>query len=162
MAKENNEKLFTQSEVDSIVRERLERERKRYTGDNEMIETLQSELTAVRTELNSIKADNEAKVQALKAEQVHKSIISELEKVNGIDPTELSKLFLGGASVADSGEVVYTDDTGKSVPINEHIKSWADKSPWAIRTMQNAGSGAGAGIPASKTEMDMRKAFDLD
>ena len=44
MTDKNKEKLFTQSEVDNIVKERLERERKRYNSDNDMVETLQKEL----------------------------------------------------------------------------------------------------------------------
>ena len=68
MTDKNKEKLFTQAEVDNIVKERLERERKRYNSDNDMVETLQKELVTVRAELQSLMADNEAKSTALKAE----------------------------------------------------------------------------------------------
>ena len=139
MTEKNKEKLFTQSEVDNIVKERLERERKRYNSDNDMVETLQKELVTVRAELQSLMADNEAKSTALKAEQVNKTIIQELEKANGINPTELARLFINNSSVDDTGSVVYTDDSGNSVPIGEHIKEWASKSPWAIKSVQNPG-----------------------
>ena len=143
MTDKNKEKLFTQSEVDNIVKERLERERKRYNSDNDMVETLQKELVTVRAELQSLMADNEAKSTALKAEQVNKTIIQELEKVNGINPTELARLFINNSSVDDTGSVVYTDDSGNSVPIGEHIKEWASKSSWAIKSVQKLGSGYG-------------------
>lgn len=158
------EKLFTQSEVDAIVRERLDRERKRNTGDEGIIESLRNELTSVRGELESIKADNVAKEQALKVEQVNKTIIRELEKVNGINPTELSKLFVGGASMNDNGEVVYTDDTtGDTVPMAEHIQAWGELNPWAIKNIQTPGSGAGAGdIGIGRSTTALRDAFNLD
>ena len=40
MTEKNKEKLFTQAEVDNIVKERLERERKRYNSDNDMVENV--------------------------------------------------------------------------------------------------------------------------
>lgn len=162
MSEKNKEKLFTQSEVDNIVKERLERERKRYNSDNDMVETLQKELVTVRAELQGLKADNEAKATALKAEQVHKTIIQELEKVNGIDPTELSRLFIGGASVNDNGEVIYTDAEGKTTPIGEHIQAWASKSLWAIRPTQRPGSGAGGGTATVLNDSALKDAFGLN
>ena len=160
MSEKNKEKLFTQAEVDNIVKERLERERKRYNSDNDMVETLQKELVTVRAELQGLKADNAAKATALKAEQVNKTIIQELEKVNGINPTELARLFINNASVDDTGSVVYTDDSGKSIPIGEHIKAWVDKSPWAIKSVQNPGSGYG-GNNSHIGNTELRDAFGL-
>ena len=72
MTEKNKEKLFTQAEVDNIVKERLERERKRYNSDNDMVETLQKELVTVRAELQGLKADNEAKATALKRNRLIK------------------------------------------------------------------------------------------
>ena len=160
MTEKNKEKLFTQAEVDNIVKERLERERKRYNSDNDMVETLQKELVTVRAELQSLKADNEAKATALKAEQVNKTIIQELEKANGVNPTELARLFINNTSVDDTGSVVYTDDSGKSIPIGEHIKAWAYKSPWAIKAVQNPGSGQGGSV-SSIGNSELRNAFGL-
>ena len=160
MTEKNKEKLFTQAEVDNIVKERLERERKRYNSDNDMVETLQKELVTVRAELQGLKADNEAKATALKAEQVNKTIIQELEKANGINPTELARLFINNTSVDDTGSVVYTDDSGKSVPIGEHIKAWADKSPGAIKATGNPGSGQGGSV-SSIGNSELRNAFGL-
>ena len=148
MTEKNKEKLFTQAEVDNIVKERLERERKRYNSD----------------ELQGLKADNEAKATALKAEQVNKTIIQELEKANGINPTELARLFINNTSVDDKGSVIYTDDSGNSVPIGEHIKEWASKSTWAIKDNQKAGSGFGSGLSCSSQSMgndELRNAFGL-
>lgn len=164
MTDKNKEKLFTQAEVDNIVKERLERERKRYNSDNDMVETLQKELVTVRAELQGLKADNEAKATALKAEQVNKTIIQELEKANGINPTELARLFINNTSVDDKGRVIYTDDSGNSVPIGEHIKEWASKSTWAIKDNQKAGSGFGNGLSCSSQSMgndELRNAFGL-
>lgn len=160
MTEKNKEKLFTQTEVDNIVKERLERERKRYNSDNDMVETLQKELVTVRAELQGLKADNEAKATALKAEQVNKTIIQELEKANGINPTELARLFINNTSVDDTGSVVYTDDSGKSVPIGEHIKAWAYNSPWAIKLVQKPGSGQGGSV-SSIGNSELRNAFGL-
>lgn len=162
---ENNEKLFTQAEVDNIIKDRLERERKRYNTDIDTVENLQKELVQVRAELQTIKADNEAKATALKAEQVNKTIIQELEKVNGINPTELARLFINNTSVDDEGNVVYTDDMGNGVPIDEYIKEWASKSTWAIKDNQKAGSGSGNGSSCSYQSMgndELRNAFGLD
>lgn len=160
MTEKNKEKLFTQAEVDNIVKERLERERKRYNSDNDMVETLQKELVTVRAELQSLKADNEAKATALKAEQVNKTIIQELEKANGVNPTELARLFINNTSVDDTGNVVYTDDSGKSIPIGEHIKAWADKSQWAIKAIGNPGSGQGGSVSFIGNS-ELRNAFGL-
>lgn len=160
MTEKNKEKLFTQAEVDNIVKERLERERKRYNSDNDMVETLQKELVTVRAELQGLKADNEAKATALKAEQVNKTIIQELEKVNGINPTELARLFINNTSVDDTGNVVYTDDSGKSIPIGEHIKAWADKSQWAIKAIGKPGSGQGGSVSFIGNS-ELRNAFGL-
>lgn len=160
MTEKNKEKLFTQAEVDNIVKERLERERKRYNTDIDTVENLQKELVQVRAELQSLMADNEAKSTALKAEQVNKTIIQELEKANGINPTELARLFINNSSVDDTGSVVYTDDSGNSVPIGEHIKEWASKSSWAIKSVQKPGSGYG-GNSSHVGNTELRDAFGL-
>ena len=55
MENKNNEKLFTQTDVDNIIKDRLERERKRYNTDIDTVENLQKELVQVRAELQAIK-----------------------------------------------------------------------------------------------------------
>ena len=83
-----------------------------------------------------------------------------LEKANGINPTELARLFINNTSVDDTGSVVYTDDSGKSIPIGEHIKAWAYKSPWAIKLVQKPGSGQGGSV-SSIGNSELRNAFGL-
>ena len=61
----SGEKTFTQAEVDAIVKERLERERKRYNADADAMAEMQKRLVEMQDELETVKTQAAEKETAL-------------------------------------------------------------------------------------------------
>lgn len=159
------EKLFTQAEVDAIIKERLERERKRYNADADTMETLQKELITVKGELENVKAQADGKAKAYKAEKIKNGLVEMLSKKHVIEPGQISMLLLNSCDLDDNGNFVFHDgDT--DIPLQEKVDDWAKKNLWAIKNTQHAGSGANSGIsslkwPAEQKRNPLRAAFGL-
>lgn len=139
------EKTFTQAELDSIVTQRLERERKKY-GDYEDLKTKLAELQAAEderkrgemTEIERFKADLE-KEQAVK--QTLESELSTLRE--SVKQERIRNAFITAAqaaniayiddawALADRSEINVGDD-GNVVGIDAVIASLVEKKPFLV------------------------------
>lgn len=156
-----NEKLFTQQEVDNIVRDRLERERKRYSADADAMGELNKQVASLQAELSQLKEDKMAQAEQLKSEKIKSAIIDELTKGNAINTSSLLHVFTGGANISEDGTISVTGEDGNAVPVADGVASWLKLNPWARKNVQNAGSGEHNGYAGYNSEAVLREAFGL-
>lgn len=158
---DKGEKLFTQEEVDAIVRERLERERKRFNADADTVAEVHKELLTLKSELEQVKADRAEKETAYKAEKIKNGIVNELNKVHAVDPGTLKDLFTQYADIDDTGALVIKGEDGTNKPLSDHIADWAQHNIWAVKSIQQPGSGDGVSPHQYSKDMGLRQAFGL-
>lgn len=156
------EKTFTQAEVDAIVKERLERERKRFNADADAVADLQQKLAAMQSELDTVKKQAAEKESAFASEKIRSGIVQLLDKANVINSETMSQLFIDITKLDEDGKLVMTGNDTETLPAADYIKNWAKSNSWAVRNTQKAGSGM-EGKPKSVTREDLlRKAFGLN
>lgn len=134
------EKMFTQEEVNAIVRERLERERSRYNGDADALAALQQEVTQLREDLQKATAEAAEKEKAYKAEKINTGVLNTLTSANLVAPSQMLRMFVMDVDLNDDGDLTIKHE-GKDLPFNEYIESWARQNPWAVKNTQKPGSG---------------------
>lgn len=153
-----NEKTFTQEEVNQIVQERLERERARYNKDADNVQALQEQVARVTAELENTKAEYLEKERIRYDENLKTELLKKLEGNHIVAPKEIYPMFEGKATLDDQGELLLD---GKNA--DEYLKEWGDANPWAIKSLQKAGSGH-KNLSQSHREIDemerYRKAFN--
>lgn len=171
MSNENNvnptgnngaEKLFTQSELDTIVKERLERERKRYSADADAMNELNKQMESLQAELSQLKEDKAAQAKQLKTEKIKNVIVNELNKGNAVNTSSLLHIFTGGADMADDESITYTGEDGKTTLMSDAIAKWLKNNDWAVKCTQIPGSGyGGRGASGYNRRDELREAFGL-
>lgn len=162
---QTGEKLFTQAEVDVIVKERLERERKRYSADADTMTELQTQLAKVEAELQQVKTSKEEQESAYKAEKIENGIIKELEKVRAVNTSALKDLFTKCTNMEEDGSLTVAGEDGASKPLSEHVSEWAKHNNWAIKSLSGCIPGGNAeGFPPREYHAEdgnLRQAFGL-
>ncbi|SUP44372.1 hypothetical protein [Veillonella criceti] len=148
-----NEKLFTQQEVDNIVKDRLERERKRYSADADAMGELNRQVASLQAELSQLKEDKAAQAEQLKTEKIKNAIIDELTKGNAINTASLVHVFSGGANISDDGTIMVTGEDGNAVSVKDGVKAWLKENLWAVKNTSQPGAGSA---------MDPGRAYDSD
>lgn len=150
------EKLFTQEEVNQIVRERLAQEKGKAAAalkerEAEWKAQAEKDTEAVRRELES-----------LKAEKQHNVLISALEKAHAINPAEISKLIEARVKTDADGNITMDGPDGKPVPVEKGVNDYMAANLWAMKNMASGGAGSG-GIKVNGTVEDtaLRRAFDI-
>lgn len=157
----SGEKTFTQAEVDAIVKERLERERKRYNADADAMAEMQKRLVEMQDELEAVKTQAAEKETAFAAEKVRSGIVQLLDKAHVMKPEALSRLFVDITTLDEDGQLVITGNDAETLPAADYIQNWAKSNTWAVKNTQNPGSG-GAGGAGSQMGTDLlRQAFEL-
>lgn len=153
-----NEKTFTQEEVNQIVQERLERERARYNKDADSVQALQEQVARVTAELENTKAEYLEKERIRYDENLKTELLKKLEGNHITAPKEIYPLFEGKATLDDQGELLLD---GKNP--DEYLKEWGQANPWAIKSLQKTGSGYN-NLSQNHKEIDemerYRKAFN--
>ena len=121
-------KTFTQEEVNNIVSKRLSEERAKYN-----LQVQQKE------------AEHNAEIKALREkyqkESLHTKMLSALTKANVFEPNEMVRLIKDRVHTDDKGDSYYLTDTGEHLTIEEGVNHWASKNLWAIRNDQKPGVG---------------------
>ena len=135
-----NEKTFTQEEVNQIVQERLERERARYNKDADSVQALQEQVARVTAELESTKAEYLEKERIRHDETLKSELLKKLEGNHITAPKEIYPLFDGKATLDDQGELLLD---GKNA--DEYLSEWMEYNLWAIKSLQKPGSGHNRG-----------------
>ena len=135
-----NEKTFTQEEVNQIVQERLERERARYNKDADNVQALQEQVARVTAELENTKAEYLEKERIRYDENLKNKLLQKLEGNLITAPKEIYPLFNGKATLDDQGELLLD---GKNA--DEYLSEWMESNLWAIKSLQKPGSGHNRG-----------------
>ena len=153
-----NEKTFTQEEVNQIVQERLERERARYNKDADNVQALQEQVARVTAELENTKAEYLEKERIRYDENLKTELLKKLEGNHIVSPDAIYPLFSNKATLNDQGELLLYGTN-----VDEYLKEWGDANPWAIKSLQKPGSGH-KNLSQSHREIDemerYRKAFN--
>lgn len=153
-----NEKTFTQEEVNQIVQERLEREQARYNKDADSVQALQEQVARVTAELENTKAEYLEKERIRYDENLKNKLLQKLEGNNIVAPKEIYPLFDGKATLDDQGELLL-DGTNA----DEYLSEWMQANLWAIKSNQKPGSGYNRGLQDHMEIDEMeryRKAFN--
>jgi len=97
-AEAKTERTFTQAELDSIVKERLKRDRERYADYDELKakaekfdaaeEASKSELQKAVERAEALKAE----LDGIRAEQARQSLVAQVAKDSGVDPELLAAM----------------------------------------------------------------------
>ena len=141
-------KTFTQEEVNNIVSKRLAEERAKFN------QQLQQKEAEYNTSLKEYKA-------SVQREKVHSRLLDALNKHNVIEPGEMVKLVKDRVHTDDTGESYYLTDTGEHLTIEEGVTHWANKNLWAVKNNQKPGAGSGQGAMSYSNADPIAKAFKL-
>lgn len=148
----NDEKNFTQEDVNRIIKERLAQEKAKSEGEIE------------RRIAEAVKA---AENRAIAAENklLHQMLTFELTQNHAVDPEEIGKLLVGGMKFNEAGEVVYTDKEGNKKLMSAAVKEYLASNAWAVKKEEPfiiTGVTPGSGLsPDYSGDEGMRAAFDL-
>ena len=152
-----NEKTFTQEEVNQIVQERLERERARYNKDADSVQALQEQVARVTADLENTKAEYLEKERIRYDENLKSELLKKLEGNHIVAPDAIYPLFSNKATLNDPGELLIEEKNA-----DEYITEGGTTNAWAMKSTQKAGSGQR--MNQDHTEIDemerYRKAFN--
>ena len=149
------EKLFTQDEVNQIIRERLAQEKEKSAA---AIQQKEAELAAKYEKENAAQLEE---IQRMKEERRKDVLMHALEAEHAVNAVEISKILDKNVKTAEDGNIIFEGEDGKPVPVKEGVKSYLSKNPWAraasgIKGMYTPKSGGIAAPDAS-----LRNAFDI-
>lgn len=154
------EKLFTQDEVNQIVRERLAQEKEKTAA---AIQQKEAELAAKYEQENAVR---HAEIIRMREERRKSTLIHALEAGNAVNAVEISKILDKKVKTAEDGSIIFEGEDGQPVPVEEGVKSYLIKNPWAIKNTATGGAGSGgyrpmSGNPITNGETALRDAFGL-
>lgn len=87
----------------------------------------------------------QAEIEKRTNSEISAQTIAALTKANCTDAETFSKLIVGQISVQEDGSYGWTKDDGTIGTIEECATAFLADKPYAVKTTQNGGSGAGAG-----------------
>lgn len=130
-----NEKRFTQEEVNQIVSKRLTEEKMKF-----------SEMTREKeAAMNQKIKEAEAVAEAVRVEQRNdkqaRALLEALKRFNAVNPEEISKILKDNVSTDNKGNVVFKNSNGEIVPVEKGVEDYLNVNLWAVKDMQESGSG---------------------
>lgn len=130
-----NEKRFTQEEVNQIVSKRLSEEKVKF-----------SEMTREKeAAMNQKIKEAEAVAEAVRVEQRNdkqaRALLEALKRFNAVNPEEISKILKDNVSTDNKGNVVFKNSNGEIVPVEKGVEDYLNVNLWAVKDMQEPGSG---------------------
>lgn len=130
-----NEKRFTQEEVNQIVSKRLSEEKVKF-----------SEMTREKeAAMNQKIKEAEAVAEAVRVEQRNdkqaRALLEALKRFNAVNPEEISKILKDNVSTDNKGNVVFKNSNGEIVPVEKGVEDYLNVNLWAVKDMQESGSG---------------------
>lgn len=93
----------------------------------------------------------QAEIEKRTNSEISAQTIAALTKANCTDAETFSKLIAGQISVQEDGSYGWTKDDGTIGTIEECATAFLADKPYAVKTVQNGGSGAGAGNGGDNT-----------
>jgi hypothetical protein len=183
------EKMFSQEDIDKIVRDRLDRERKRFEKKYEGVDVdqyrqLMDQQEAERIEqqkqrgefeevLKSTVQKKDAAIQDLQNQltqiKVDGSLLNSASARRAVNPQQVSELLrgkvrlgdTGDAEVLDSNGAVRYNDNGLPMSVDELVEEFLSTNPHFIQAGPN-GSGAKSNIANTGKEVGKINVGDLD
>lgn len=186
------ERTFTQEDVDKIVQSRLDKYKKRFDGidvnEYKSLKTAEEEreLEAMkkREEFDKIltqqkdKYSNEINTlrQELTAMKVDGTLLNTASQRNAVNPEQVAQLLrnsvgldeTGRPVVYDNGNVVYDPDTAEPKSLESLVNEFLDSNPHFLRSGPAgvASSGASGSAPTKQqldiSQLDLSKAADRE
>jgi hypothetical protein len=187
-----DERTFTQADVDKIVQARLDKYKKRYSDiDMNEYKSLKQaeeerELEAMkkREEFDKILSQQKDKYsgeintlrQELTAMKVDGTLLNTASQRNAVNPEQVAQLLrnqvgldeTGRPVVYDGGNVVYDPDTAEPKSLESLVNEFLDTNPHFLRSGPSGvtSSGASGSAPTTKqvdiSQLDMSKAADRE
>ena len=144
----DNEKKFTQEEVNQIVSKRLAEEKAKFT------EALQEKEAAMSVKIKEAEAMAEAaKIQERNSKQAG-ALLEALDKFHAANPGEISKILKENVFTDDEGNIAFKKSNGEAVPVEKGVEEYLGANLWAVKNMQQPGSG---GVSLSHCEYGIRE-----
>lgn len=132
-----NEKTFTQEEVNKIVARRLNEDRQQRQQSHSDSEYMELE-TKYNDLLQQVHADNVARSQAAKKA----AIVEALTKEKALSPSDMAIMLQDKIVENQDGTLSFKQSDGLTVSIQEGVSAWAQANPWAIRADMQGGTGS--------------------
>ena len=118
------------------------------------------EFIALEKQVKTLMEKNEQSEKA-RLEEIEKRTNSEisaqtiaaLTKANAIDPQELAKLITPQIKVQEDGSYGWTKEDGSIGSIEECTSNYLEGKTWAVKSNQQAGSGASGGAMGGKSQL---------
>lgn len=183
-APENNghqeERTFTQAEVDKIIQQRLDKYKKRYQEiDVDEYKTLKQqeeerELEAMkkREEFDKILSQQKDKfsneISTLRQElinlKVDGTLLNTASQRNAVNPEQVAQLLKGKVGLDETGRPVvfdrdgnvqYDPDTAEPVSIESYVNEWLDNNPHFLRSTGGGVVSRGSTGPSGKGPIDL-------
>jgi len=136
----DNEKKFTQEEVNQIVSKRLAEEKAKFS---EILQEKEAAMTAKIKEAEALAAA--AQIQERNNKQAG-VLLEALNKFHAVNPPEISKLLKDNVFTDDAGNVLFKGSNGEAVPVEKGVEEYLKTNAWAVRDMQFPGSGGGVNL----------------
>ena len=152
------EKLFSQDEVNQIVRERLAQEKEKTAA---AIQQKEAEMAEKYARENAVQ---HAEIIRMREERRRNTLIHALEAGHAVNAVEISKILDKKVKTAEDGTVIFEGEDGQPVPVEEGVKSYLSKNPWAVKNTASGGAGSCVYYPMSGRTVEsdsIRKAFEL-
>ena len=185
---DNQDKTFTQAEVDKILEQRLARERKRFEKQTDGIdleaarkaleEKQLAELEVAKQRgdfekvLKTTVEKKDSQIQALTAKlhqiQVEGSLLNAASSLNAVSPDQVSALLRTNIRLGDDGNVEVVDksgavrynDKGELFSVNELMSEFLTANPHFVRA--TAGGSGSKGSAGGSTQKPMSVAQMLE
>lgn len=118
------------------------------------------EFIALEKQVKTLMEKNE-KSEKARLEEIEKRTNSEisaqtiaaLTKANAIDPQELAKLITPQIKVQEDGSYGWTKEDGSIGTIEECTSAYLEGKTWAVKSNQQAGSGASGGVMGGNSQL---------
>lgn len=106
---------------------------------------LEKQVKAITEKYEQTEKARQAEIEKRTNSEISAQTIAALTKANCTDAETFSKLIAGQISVQEDGSYGWTKDDGTIGTIEECATAFLADKPYAVKTTQNGGSGAGAG-----------------
>ena len=115
------------------------------TGDQTAVAKMQKQLDELAKKYDAAeKARGEEHAKRVHAD-ITQQTIAALTKGNAASPSEIAKILILSIRAEDDGAYRFTNANGEKVSIEDGTAAWLKDNSWAVKNMQNAGSGGGKG-----------------
>lgn len=177
---QEQERTFSQADVDKIVQQRLEKYKKRFS-DIDMNEYKSLKQAEEERELEAMKKRNEfdgilakqrdkyeTDITSLRQEltnlKVDGTLLATASARNAVNPEQVAQLLKGSVGLDETGRPVvydaerniqYDPDTAEPVKIEDYVNGWLDANPHFLRSTPGGVVSSGSSGSVGKGPVDL-------